>query len=143
MKAVSILGYVLMVAGLGGLLATHSLFSASPIVIGLQAVAVALMLWARITFGGRSFHASAEPTEGGVVTSGPYRFIRHPIYTAIVLFTFAGAGAHPSLPVAGLALVILAGALIRVFLEEWLLLARYPEYADYAARTKRMLPYVF
>ena len=143
MKAASILGYLLMVAGLAGLLATHSLFSPSPVVIGLQAVAVGLMLWARITFGGRSFHASAEPTEGGVVTGGPYRHIRHPIYTAVVLFTFAGVGAHLSPAAAGLALLVLAGALIRVFLEERLLVARYPEYADYAARTRRMVPFVF
>jgi len=142
-KAASILGYLIMVAGLAGLLATNSLFSASPIVIGLQVAAVGLMIWARITFGGRSFHAGAEPTEGEVVTSGPYRFIRHPIYTAVVLFAFAGAGAHLSPVAAGLALLILAGALIRIFLEERLLVARYPAYADYAARTRRMVPFVF
>ncbi len=143
MRTRSIAGYLMMVAGLGGLLASRSLFSASPPVIALQAAAVALMAWARLTFGRRSFHASAEPTEGGLVTTGPYRFIRHPIYTAIVLFCFAGALARPTLLSAGLALLILAGGLIRMLLEERLLLARYPEYADYAARTKRMVPYVF
>jgi len=44
------------------------------------------MLWARLTFGGRSFHAGANPTAGGVVTTGPYRFVRHPIYAAILYF---------------------------------------------------------
>jgi hypothetical protein len=71
MKAVSVLGYFLMIAGCLGLFATRSLFSASSLVIGLQAVAAALMLWARITFGWRSFHPVANPTEGGLVTSGP------------------------------------------------------------------------
>lgn len=143
MNAASILGYLLMVAGLGGLLAVHSLLSSSPIVIAVQAVAVALMAWARVTFGGRSFHAAASPTEGGLVTTGPYRFVRHPIYTAVVLFSFAGAFAHLSLLSAGLALLILLGVVVRMLLEERLLLARYPEYADYAARTKRMLPWIF
>ena len=143
MKSVSIVGYALMVAGLLGLIATDSLFSSSPVVIGFQAVAAALMLWARITFGWRSFHAPANPTAGGLVTTGPYRFMRHPIYTSVVIFCFAGALAHASLLATGLAFVILVGALIRMLLEERLLLARYPGYADYAARTKRMLPYVF
>jgi protein-S-isoprenylcysteine O-methyltransferase Ste14 len=143
MTVVSVLGFLLMVAGILGLLATHSLFSMSPLVIGLQGAAAALMLWARITFGRRSFHATAEPTEGGLVTSGPYRFVRHPIYSAVVLFCLAGAAAHLSLRAAALALVILVGALARMLAEEGCLRARYPDYADYAARTKRMLPRVF
>jgi protein-S-isoprenylcysteine O-methyltransferase Ste14 len=141
--APSILGYVLMVAGLGGLAVTRSLFSASPVVIALQGVAVVLMVWARITFGARSFHAAANPTEGGLVTTGPYRLMRHPIYTSVVLFCFAGASAHVSLLAIGLASVVAVGALARLFLEERVLFARYPEYAAYAARTKRMVPYVF
>jgi protein-S-isoprenylcysteine O-methyltransferase Ste14 len=143
MKPLSILGYLLMVAGLVGLLVARSLFSNSPVVIGIQALAVALMLWARVTFGRRSFHAAADPTQGGLVTTGPYRFIRHPIYTAVVLFAFAGAFGRPSLLSAGLAVVVVLGALIRMLLEERFLVARYPDYADYAARTKRMLPGIF
>ena len=61
------------------LLARHALFANSPVGIGVQIGAGALMLWARLTFGGRSFHAAANPTAGGVVTTGPYRFVRHPI----------------------------------------------------------------
>ncbi len=143
MKAVSALSFLLVVAGIAGLLAAHSLFSTSPLVISLQAAAVALILWARLTFGWRSFHATANPTEGGLVTSGPYRFIRHPIYTGVVLFCVAGASARPSLLAAGLALAILAGSLARMFTEERLLRVRYPAYTDYAARTRRMLPLIF
>ena len=143
MRTMSVLGYLLMVVGLLGLFFSHSLLSPSPLVIGLQAVAVALMAWARVTFGRRSFHAAADTTEGGLVTSGPYRYLRNPIYTSLVLFCFAGAGAHVSRWSAAFALAVLGGALVRVFVEERFLRIRYPEYAQYAARTKRMVPYVF
>lgn len=143
MKTISVLGWLLMVAGLLGLFLTHSLFSTSPVVIVLQGAAVVLMLWARITFGARSFHAVADTTEGELVTHGPYRYIRHPIYTSIVLFTFASAGAHLSLRSVAFALVALAGAVARMITEERFLRARYPEYAQYAARVRRMVPYVF
>ena len=143
MKSLSALGVLLMVAGLIGLFYTHSLFSASPLVIAIQVVAAALMVWARVTFGLRSFHATANTTAGGLVTSGPYRYIRNPIYTSVVLFSFTGAGAHLSSSSVVFALVVLAGALTRIFAEERFLRIRYPEYAEYAARTKRMVPLVF
>jgi protein-S-isoprenylcysteine O-methyltransferase Ste14 len=133
----------MMIVAILGLLATRSLFSAAPLVIAAQFAAFAIMVWARITFGRRSFHAAADPTEGGLVTTGPYHFIRHPIYTAVCLFVFAGAIAHFSFVSLGLALFVFVGALGRMLAEERLVLKRYPEYADYATKTKRMLPYVF
>lgn len=139
----SVLGFLIMVAALLGLLATRSLFSPHPVVIAVQAAAAALMIWARLTFGERSFHASADPTEGGLVTTGPYRFVRHPIYAAVCLFTFSGALAHLSVRSVVLALLGFGGALVRMLAEERLVTARYPEYAEYAARTKRMVPYLF
>ena len=58
-----------------GLVINHALFSRAPLVIVLQVLAFAIFLWARITFGKRSFHLAANPTEGGLVTTGPYRHI--------------------------------------------------------------------
>ena len=46
LKALSILGYLGMVGGIIGLLATHSLLSPSPLVIVPQVAAVLLMVWA-------------------------------------------------------------------------------------------------
>ena len=143
LKLLSAGGLLLMIGGLLGLIATHSLLSRAPLVITAQGAALALMVWARITFGLRSFHATADPTEGGLVTTGPYRIVRHPIYAAVCLFALAGALANISFIAAGLAIVVFTGALARILAEEHLLLQRYPEYAHYAARTKRMLPYVF
>ena len=143
LKVFSLVSLLLMIAGLLGLIATHSLLSRAPVVIAAQVAAFALMVWARVTFGRRSFHAVADPTEGGLVTTSPYRFVRYPIYTAVFLFVFAGALAHFSLLAAGLALLVLLGAIARMLCEERLLVQRYPEYAHYAARTKRMLPLVF
>src|SRR5512143_586758 len=67
-----------------------------PITITIQIIAALLMVWARLTFGIRSFHGTANPTAGGLVTTGPYRYIRHPIYAAILYFFWAGIAAHPS-----------------------------------------------
>jgi protein-S-isoprenylcysteine O-methyltransferase Ste14 len=132
-----------MVVGLATLVLTHALFSNAPTVIASQGAAVLLMLWARATFGSRSFHATADPTAGGLVTTGPYRFVRHPIYTAVVLFTLAGVSVHRSATSLGLAALVVIGAIGRMLLEERFLGQQYREYDAYAARTARMIPFVF
>jgi len=143
MRNLSLAGLVLMIAGIVGLFYEKALFTPFPVAIGVQAAAVALMLWARLTFGRRSFHAAADPTSGGLVTTGPYHFIRHPIYTAACLICWAGVLANPSLKAIGCGVLVLIGAFLRMLSEEQLVVQRYPEYAEYARRTKRMLPYVF
>lgn len=143
LKVLSIVGYFGMIGGLLGLLAMRSLFSSSPLIISLQVVANLLLLWARVTFGRRSYHAVANPTEGGLVTGGPYRYIRHPIYAAMCLFTAAGVAAHGSWNTAFCAGLVLVSALIRIICEEDMVARRYPEYAQYKARTWRMIPFVY
>jgi protein-S-isoprenylcysteine O-methyltransferase Ste14 len=142
-RVASIAGYVLMVGGLAGLLALHRLFSKSPVVILCQAAAVILMIAARISFGRRSFHLAANPTRGGLVTVGPYRYIRHPIYTSVCLFLVPGALAHFSWASMLLAGLVVLGAVIRIFCEEALIPLEYPEYKECSARTWRMMPYLF
>lgn len=143
LKLLSILGYLGMAGGVIGLLALRAVYSPSPFVIGPQVAAIGLMIWARITFGRRSFHAAANATVGGLVTSGPYRYIRHPIYTAVCGFVTASVLGHPSWPAGVCGGIVLAGALLRIHCEEILVTAQYPEYREYAARTRRMIPYVF
>jgi protein-S-isoprenylcysteine O-methyltransferase Ste14 len=100
------------------------------------------MVWARLTFGLRSLHAAATPTAGGLVTTGPYRLMRHPIYSAILLFLWAGVASHLS-PLSVVLGVLATGAIaVRLSTEERLVIMRYPEYAAYAARTRRVIPFV-
>lgn len=138
----SIAAFGLMVAGLFWLLAMHSLFGREPIAIAVQVAAVLLMVWARVTFGIRSFHPSANPTAGGLITSGPYAYIRHPIYSAILYFIWAAALDHLSGLTVAAAVLVTAGAAIRMGFEESYLLRTYPDYQSYMRRTRRVVPYV-
>ena len=137
------IGLVLMIAALVGLYKIGVLFSAQPIAIALQVIAVALIVWARITFGRRSFHAAANPTTGGLVTTGPYRYIRHPIYTAASLLGWGAIVVHWSLLSVALGVLLFLGGLVRLVCEEQLVKQMYPEYLEYSKITKRMIPYLF
>src|SRR5690242_21960372 len=88
-------GLVACIVGL--FLNNYAIFGTGPMTITIQVIAALLMVWARLTFGIRSFHGTANPTAGGLVTTGPYRYIRHPIYAAILYFFCSGIAAHSSL----------------------------------------------
>jgi protein-S-isoprenylcysteine O-methyltransferase Ste14 len=133
---------LVLVLAIVGLLYTHSLFGHGPVSIGFQGVAVLLMIWARVTFGLRSFHYAANPTEGGLVTTGPYRYMRHPIYAAILLFLWTGVAVSSSPLSVALGLIATAMLALRIAFEERLVRRRYPEYDDYARRTKRVIPFI-
>ncbi len=141
-NALSIVGFAVTAAGLAWLFLIHHLFATHPVLIGVQAGAVLLMLWARKTFGLRSFHASASTSEGGLVTTGPYRYWRHPIYTSIIYFVWAGQVQAPALQPIALAVAVTLGLFTRMLLEEQFLRESYPEYAEYARRAKRLVPFV-
>jgi protein-S-isoprenylcysteine O-methyltransferase Ste14 len=142
-KNLSIVGLAAMVIGLLGLMMTNGLWSGSALVIAVQVAAVLLMIWARVTFGRRSFHAAANPTPGGLVNTGPYHYIRHPIYTAILVFCWIGVIANWSLFHVLLALLLLAGAAVRMACEETILKAELSGYRQYAETTKRIIPYIY
>jgi protein-S-isoprenylcysteine O-methyltransferase Ste14 len=85
-------------------------------------------------------------TERGhhVVTAGPYRYVRHPMYVGTILFglcipLFLGSW-YALLPGALMGI----GYVIRTALEDRTLQAELPGYADYAAQVRyRLLPGVW
>ena len=141
-KTISILATVILIALAAILAVRGGLLATGPIGGTLQVAAILLVLWARFTFGFRSFHFAANPTQGALVTSGPYHYVRNPIYAAAWLFIWVGAAEHWSVENAALAAAIAFTLVVRIACEERLLRAAYPEYEDYAKRTKRLIPFV-
>jgi len=78
-------GWVFVIAGVlrGGSLAVHSLILA---VIGalLFACGIALAVWARLHLGRNWGMLMTQRAEPELVTSGPYSFVRHPIYSGLL-----------------------------------------------------------
>ena len=94
-------------------------------------------IWA-VVWLGRSF--SILPQARALVTSGPYRFVRHPLYLTEFVAIF-GLAWQFALPWSLLIWATAAAAQFpRMYYEEQVLSATLPDYADYAAKTARLVP---
>jgi protein-S-isoprenylcysteine O-methyltransferase Ste14 len=144
LKIASLLGFGLAAIGVVYLYGKNLIFSKNIIAISIQILALGLMVWARLTFGVRSFHATANTTKGGLVTNGPYRWLRHPIYAALIYFFWSCVIAFPFEETIIGVLLITVGLMIRIFLEEKSLVDTYmQQYLDYSKQTKRIIPFLF
>jgi protein-S-isoprenylcysteine O-methyltransferase Ste14 len=110
----------------------------------LCVIGLAFAFWARITLG-RNWSGVVTLKEGHeLVERGPYRFVRHPIYTGIITMFFATALALGHLAGFAATLLMFASFWIKLRDEEQLMLQQFPDqYAAYRRRAKRIIPFVF
>ena len=116
----------------------------SPLALALLFCAAGLGAWTLIHNRPGNFNIRPEPkATGRLVTGGPYRYMRNPMYSAVLLFAAAEVVAYADMwKIAAwfaLSLVLLAKAM----LEERGLRARFYGYAAYEKRVRRFIPGVF
>jgi protein-S-isoprenylcysteine O-methyltransferase Ste14 len=85
-----------------------------------------------------------KPIEGGtLVTSGVYRFVRHPIYTGLILGTLGWSVWNANLLGVGLAVLLFVFFDLKSRREERWLMEAYPGYAEYRSRVRKLIPFVY
>ena len=112
--------------------------------VALCASGIAFAIWARFTIG-RNW--SATPTlkrDHELERSGPYRLVRHPIYTGILLAgegTLASCGSYRDLLTMA---YILVAVRLKIGIEERLMLRQFPQdYPAYQRTAKALIPFVW
>lgn len=129
--AFSIIGFGFLPPARGLPAASH-LAAALLLLLGTALAAIVL------TQLGRSL--SLMPEARRLVTKGPYRFVRHPLYLVEELAALAGFLEAMSFLAALLLAVQIALQVARIRNEEAVLEAEFPEYLSYKARTARVIP---
>jgi protein-S-isoprenylcysteine O-methyltransferase Ste14 len=150
-KSTRVLGAVLVALqfALIAALAAHALpaLRAGSVPAGawLCGLAGALLATAAFSFNRPgNFNIRPHPREGGrLVREGPYRLVRHPMYTSVLLCGAAAAwaAAHPAAWVEFALLVVVLA--FKASIEERAMLVTHPGYAEYRARTRRFVPWLF
>ncbi len=142
LRIVAAVALPIVIAALVLLALEDSLFSYAPAVIAVQLAAVGLAVWARRSFSAGAFRVGANPAGNTLLRTGPYRWIRHPMYAAALMVVGSGVLSHLSWLAAAVSIVVTGVVVARIAFEERLLRASYPDYAAYAQSTKALVPYV-
>ena len=111
--------------------------------LALWACGLALAVWARLYIGRNWGMPMSRREEPELVTTGPYRFVRHPIYSGLIA-ALAGTALATTLW-ALIAAAVLSGYFVySAYQEERFLATEFPAaYPAYRARSKMLVPYVF
>ncbi|HEV2327575.1 MAG TPA: isoprenylcysteine carboxylmethyltransferase family protein [Verrucomicrobiae bacterium] len=105
-------------------------------------IGLGITIWSRWTLAG--YWSSDVRFKQGheLVKTGPYRFVRHPIYTGILVMCLAPAIQFGRLHHWLGTLIIGIGLWIKLKQEETVMLQHFPEYSEYQKRVKALVPFV-
>jgi protein-S-isoprenylcysteine O-methyltransferase Ste14 len=98
--------------------------------------AIVVLFWL-----GRSF--SILPEGRKLITDGPYAIVRHPLYLIEAVGTLGAVINFWSWQAVLLFSAQIAMQLTRMHYEEKVLTETFPDYANYAARTRRLIPWIY
>ena len=122
---------------------TGPFLASSKIFLGLELLGLSLGLWAVVAMNLRNLHVFPEVHhESTLVTHGPYQYVRHPMYTALLLVTLALVLDAFSLGRLLMWIVLLGNLWMKLRFEEHLLTLHFPDYQAYQSRTKRLIPFL-
>ncbi len=130
--------------GLIGLMIFFSrgvLSSVTGIIIFLMGVGIGL--WAITHHQRGNFNIQPKLKEGcQLVTTGAYNYIRHPMYTSVILMMLAVLAASPAFIELLLFLLLIGVLVLKAKREEKLWCGHDAAYTDYQKRTKLFIPYI-
>lgn len=131
----------------GGLLAialTGPIIAGGWVLGGIEFSGIALGIWAILAMGRGNLNISPLVKEDNrLVMQGPYRLIRHPMYTATLMVIIPLLINHFSWIRLGIVIILLINYILKLNFEESLLKRKHQHYDEYRKSTYRLLPYIF
>lgn len=110
----------------------------------LELIGIALAAWAILVMNPLRVSVFPEPRhDGELIERGPYAFIRHPMYSSILIIAAALTIDRLDVTSGVLFSVLITNQVVKLKYEESMLREKYPSYAEYMKRTKALVPFIF
>ena len=111
--------------------------------IALWVLGLAFAIWARVYIGRNWGMPMTERVDPELVTTGPYRYVRHPIYSGVIL-ALVGTGLAVGLYWLIAAVAVSVYFVYSATVEEHTLAREFPStYPAYKRSTKMLIPFIF
>ena len=111
--------------------------------IALMALGLALSIAAALNLGANLTPLPHPKDDASFVASGPYRVVRHPMYGGVILLALGWAFHVEGLLTLAYAALTVVFFDIKTRREESWLMRRFPEYAAYRTRVRKLIPFVY
>ncbi|MCX5828493.1 MAG: isoprenylcysteine carboxylmethyltransferase family protein [Deltaproteobacteria bacterium] len=126
------------------ILATGPLFAVNHLLLVVETGGIALGVWSLAVMGRKNLNIAPTVRDGAqLITRGPYRFIRHPMYASVLLTVWAVIIDQSTLLRSIVGLILTADLMIKMIYEEGILKWHFRDYPAYTERTKRIIPFIF
>jgi len=112
--------------------------------VAVTLLGFAFTWWARITLGRLWSSGVTVKADHEMITAGPYRLVRHPIYSGLLLSVLATAVLFGTIAAALGAIAIVCGVCVKARIEEQFLRSELGDerYASYASRVPMLVPFM-
>lgn len=130
---------------IGALIVTGPIFTFGNVILLLtQMASLILGIWAIQVVGVYNVSIFPIPRQGlELQINGPYRWIRHPMYLAVLLFTAPITLQHPTMVKTSFMVLLVADLVSKITIEESLLKKEIPTYTSYMKKTWRLIPLIY
>jgi protein-S-isoprenylcysteine O-methyltransferase Ste14 len=110
----------------------------------LLGISAFLAFWAMAVMRFGNFNIVPYPvTDGILISQGPYKVIRHPMYTSIFIFAAALLSGQFDYIKLIISLILVIDLIVKMIFEERLLCEHFSGYKAYMQKTKRVVPFVW
>lgn len=110
----------------------------------ITVIGLGIAIWARVTLGRNWSSIVTLTKEHELITSGPYEFIRHPIYAGVITMFIGSAIAWGFVCIFVVTLIVFVGLGGRIIQEEKLMIQHFgKKYIAYKKRTNALIPFVW
>ena len=120
----------------------------NPLVMGIgllfQIIGIVIGIWGIISIRVGNFNIQPEVKSHTLVKSGPYKWIRNPMYVSVILLYLPIVIKHFSWINSLVFMVLLVTLLFKISSEEQFLEERFgDDYVEYKKETKRLIPFIY